>query len=134
MAQVLPKRWRMRRGWFVAGAVALLAVGLALAAPGGAPAGRPEAATRAAISREIAAAELEARESAARAFPGDPWSADDDFHSHEARQAGAVAAGRGLPIGAALDAIDEGLRAQRDRPNPTPLVATVPPCHPRPIY
>lgn len=130
-------RWRMKppgRGWVVAGAATLMAVGLAFLAPADAPKGREDAAVRAAMFREIAAAEAETRENAARAFPGDPWSADDDFHNHEQRQAGAIAARRGVPLGSALDAIDEGLREHWDHPNPTPLVATVPPCHPRPIY
>ncbi len=130
-------RWRRKlpaRGWFVAGAAALLAVGLALTAPAAAPKGREDAAARAAMFREIAAAEWEIREKAARAFPGDPWSADDDFHNHEQRLARAIAARRGVPIGAVLHAIDEGLREHWAEPNPTPLLATVPPCHPRPIY
>jgi hypothetical protein len=127
-------QWRPRPGWLAAGLAGLLAAGLALAAPGGGGQGREDQATRAAIFREITASELVTRQNAARAFPGDPWSADDDFHNHEQRQARAIAARHRVPIEVVLGAIDEGLRQHWDHPNHPPPIATVPPCHPRPVY
>jgi hypothetical protein len=119
-------------GWLLAALACLLAVGLALAAPTGKSKGPQDAATRAAIFREIAASELISRENAARAFPGDPWSADDDFHNNEAWQARSIAAHRGVRIETVLRAIDDGLRQHWDQSNAGRLIPTVPPCHPRP--
>jgi hypothetical protein len=79
----------------------------------------------------MAAAEPAMRADAARAFPGDPWSADDDFHNQEQRRAREVAGRYQVSLATALRAIDEGLRAHW---NPELVIATVPPCHPRPIY
>ena len=121
-------------GWAVAAFGVLLAIALAVTAPSESTAVHDDAAMRAAIFREAAATELAARTDAARAFPGDPWSADDDFHNHEQRLARAIAARRGVPIETVLRALDEGLREHWQHPNPQPLIATVPPCHPRPEY
>src|SRR6185437_9400168 len=121
-------------GWGAAACGALVAIGLALTAPGTSVVPPEDAVTRAAIFREMAASEPATRANAARAFPGDPWSADDDFHNHEQWQARAIAARRRIPIETVLRSIDDGLREHWDQPNAAPLVRTVPPCHPRPIY
>ncbi len=93
-----------------------------------------DGATREAIFRAEAATESTARQAAAKAFLGDAWSADDDFHNQEQRQARQLAAANGVGIADALRAIDEGLRDHAAHQDPEPLIATVPPCRPRPIY
>jgi hypothetical protein len=95
---------------------------------------RSSESTRREIFRVIARGEAEVRARAARGFPGDLWSADDDFHSNEQRSARAAAGARGLSIAESLRAVDEGLREGWPHDNPEPLIATVPPCHPRPEY
>ena len=92
---------------------------------------RADAATRREMFDAMAAVEPLLRREAERAFPGDPWSADDDFHNHEQRQAWKVAFERGATLADGLRALDEGLR---DHANSQPLPTTVPPCHPRPDY
>jgi hypothetical protein len=124
----------MRRGWLVTAALALVAVLRALTAPGAPPPERDSAALQAAIFREMTADETALRTDAARAFPGDPWSADDDFHNHQQRRARAIAARLHVSIGTVLRAVDDGLREHWPHANPAPLIATVPPCHPRPVY
>jgi hypothetical protein len=89
---------------------------------------------RRAVFRAVADRESSDRSAAALAFPGDPWSADDDFHSNEWRTAVRTASQLGLTTSDALGAIDEGLRARWEHRNPSPLEVGVPPCHPRPIY
>jgi hypothetical protein len=121
-------------GWLLAALAASLAVGRALSAASGGSNGSVDAATRRAIFGEIEAGEPQARDEAARAFPGDPWSADDDFHNQEKRQVIAIAARRKVPIEAVLEAIDDGLREHWDEPDRALPIATVPPCHPRPDY
>lgn len=124
----------MPRGWLVTAALVLVAVARAATAPGAAPADRSDPALRAAIFREMTADETALRQDAARAFPGDPWSADDDFHNHQQRRARAIAARRGVSVETVLRAVDDGLREHWPQANPEPLRATVPPCHPRPVY
>jgi len=124
----------MPRGWLVTAALALVAVARAATAPGVAPAEPDDPARRAAIFQEMTADETALRQDAARAFPGDPWSADDDFHNHQQRRARAIAARLHVSIGTVLGAVDDGLRAHWPHANPAPLTATVPPCHPRPVY
>jgi hypothetical protein len=111
-----------------------MAVGLALSAPSHKSKGREDAATREAIFGEIESGEARARAEAERAFPGDPWSADDDFHNHERREVEAVAARQRLSIEAVLGALDDGLREHWDHPGRALLEGKVPPCHPRPEY
>jgi hypothetical protein len=73
------------------------------------------------------------RNAAAKKFPTDPWSQDDYFHAAEAQEARAFAKLNAIPVTDALDALDEGLRAQRARGDRS-SASTVPPCHPRAIY
>jgi len=124
----------MARGWLVTAALVLVAVARAVTASGAGPAERDDPAVRAAIFQQMTADEAAVRADAARAFPGDPWSADDDFHNHEQRRARALAARLHVSIGTVLAAVDEGLREHWPHSNPAPLTATVPPCHPRPVY
>jgi hypothetical protein len=107
---------------------------VAVTAPRTATRAPDDPAQRAAIFRDFAARESATRANAARSFPGDPWSADDDFHNHEQWLARDIAAGQHIPIEAVLRAIDDGLREHWAPPGSLPLIGTVPPCHPRPIY
>ncbi|HSS40004.1 MAG TPA: hypothetical protein VLT58_14650 [Polyangia bacterium] len=120
--------------WLLTASGIAVAIVVALTAPGRSPAVPDDQALRAAIFREIATSESAVRGDAARAFPGDPWSADDDFHNHEQRAARAIAARDQVPVETVLRAIDDGLREHWAHANPGPLVVTVPPCHPRPVY
>jgi hypothetical protein len=71
------------------------------------------------------------RMSAAREFPGDHWSQDDDFHHQEEHWIRDQFASSGLTPGQLLHAIDADLRAHF--PNPM-RKATASPCKPRPVY
>jgi hypothetical protein len=120
-------------GWAALGGVVIVAVVVAATAPSSAVPFRADEPTRRAIFDVVAGAEPATRVQTARNFPGDLWSADDDFHNAELRMAHAQAAGRGVGVPDVLRAIDEGLRAHWPVPGPPPL-ATSPPCHPRPEY
>jgi len=126
-------------GWIAFGLLSGLAVLRAVTADNATPTWRADPAARRAIFQALAVGEQKARADAARAFPGDPWSADDDFHNHEQRRAHLIAAERGLGLADVLRAIDEGLHDEGLHEHPPsvtrePLIATVPPCRPRPVY
>jgi len=120
--------------WLVVVLASAAAVGRVLTARNSDKSWRADESTRVAMFREIAATESAVRSDAERAFPGDPWSADDDFHRHEQQLAYEAAARHRATVPDALRAIDEGLREHWSHSNPEPLIATVPPCHPRPLY
>ncbi len=71
---------------------------------------------------------------AAKKFPTDPWSEDDDFHSAERAQAKAFAEHRGVRLSDILSAIDDGMREGWTRDPRATVRTTVPPCQPRAIY
>ena len=81
---------------------------------------------------EIVNGESSMRREAALKFPGDPWSADDDFHQREQDSVRSFAGHQGAPIGGVLAAIDDGMH-DHWRASGTPI-ATVPPCRPRLMY
>ena len=83
--------------------------------------------------RVIASAESTERREAAEAFPTDFWSRDDDFHQLEVKRAREWAKSHRVNLGDALRAVDRGLHEHWPHDNPSPLVTTAPPCHPRPI-
>src|SRR5579862_1582834 len=114
--------------------IAVVAILRVLSANTSAPAWNADVETSRQIFRAIASQESAARAKAAQGFPGDPWSADDDFHNAEQRMARAAAVSHGCTVADSLRAIDEGLRAGWPHDNTVPLVTTAPPCHPRPIY
>jgi hypothetical protein len=91
-------------------------------------------ATRRAMFSAIAADETKMRRDAAKKFPTDLWSQDDDFHQSELKRAKAVAAEHGVRLGDALSAIDEGMRDHWPLAPGIPMRTTVPPCQPRAIY
>jgi len=111
------------------------AVGLGRAILAGAPAEPPTAddAQRREVFRFVASDEAPERREAAKTFPTDVWSRDDDFHQREATRARDWAKSHRIPFADALSAIDEGLRQHWPTGTLTPLVATVPPCRPRAI-
>jgi hypothetical protein len=81
---------------------------------------------------EIVSKEPSMRREAALKFPGDPWSADDDFHQREQDEVRGFAGHQALAIGDVLGAIDDGMHAHW-RAAATPQ-AQVPPCRPRLMY
>ncbi|HEY8039444.1 MAG TPA: hypothetical protein VIF15_06605 [Polyangiaceae bacterium] len=124
----------MRSAWAplaVVCAVALLRA-LTASAPQAAPAA--DEALRREGFRAVASEETSMRREAAKTFPTDPWSRDDDFHQREMKKARDWAHTNHTRFADALSAIDEGLRASWPHGNPAPLLATTPPCRPRAIY
>lgn len=84
--------------------------------------------------RAVASEETSMRHEAAKTFPTDLWSRDDDFHAREGQRARDWAGAHHVPTSAAFHALDEGLRAHWPHGNPGPLVPSTPPCRPRAIY
>jgi hypothetical protein len=112
------------------------AVGLGRALTSSVPPPLPPAdeAQRREAFRFVASDEAAERHEAAKTFPTDLWSRDDDFHQREAARAREWARTHRVRFADALLGIDEGLRERWPTGSPTPLVATVPPCRPRAIY
>ena len=81
---------------------------------------------------DIVGSEPSMRREAALKFPGDPWSADDDFHQREQDSVRSFAGHKGVPIGDVLGAIDDGMHARW--PASASPIAQVPPCRPRLMY
>jgi hypothetical protein len=129
-------RAHMRRtvlGWlFLATAVSAAVIRVATVPPSALPF-RADEKTRRGFFEALARAEPGMRATAAENFPGDLWSADDDFHSFEMRLAHELAARAGLDVPEVLRAIDDGIRERWPVDGPRPQ-ATAPPCHPRPIF
>ena len=86
------------------------------------------------VFQHVASDEAAERREAAKTFPTDLWSRDDDFHQREAKRARDWSSSHQMRYEDALSAIDEGLRERWPSGSPVPLVATVPPCRPRAIY
>jgi hypothetical protein len=125
-------RWANFRWALLAGAViaAVIRVGTV---PSSRRPFRADENMRRAMFSAVALAEPAMRARAAESFPGDLWSADDDFHNAELRLASSLAASYGVQLSDVLRAIDEGIREHWpvSGPPPSPFVA---PCHPRPIF
>jgi hypothetical protein len=90
----------------------------------------PELAHRA--YAEIVGREPSMRREAAVKFPGDPWSADDDFHEREQQAVRGFAGHQSVPIGDVLRALDDGMHERW--PASASPIAQVPPCRPRLMY
>jgi hypothetical protein len=90
----------------------------------------PELAHRA--YSDIVGREPGMRREATLKFPGDPWSADDDFHDREQQEVRSFAGHQSVPIGDVLRAIDDGMHARWRAP--AIPIAQVPPCRPRLMY
>lgn len=82
------------------------------------------------IADRMARAEPSARASARRLFPGDSWSADDDFHNQERRLANSLSAQYKVAVHDIFHILDADLRAGRVPGRK----ATAAPCKPRPFY
>lgn len=128
------RRWGSALALLVSGAVTATACLHAATIPATSEPWRPLAATeRGLVEAALAAAEPDLRRAAAEAFPGDRWSADDDFHNHELALVRQLAATQSVPVAAVWDALDDALRLQAQGASGPPVMrATVPPCHPRP--
>jgi hypothetical protein len=122
-----------RSAWAPLVLVCTLAVGRALLArPPEAPAPLDDAGKREAYAFVVSDEPSERRE-AAKVFPTDLWSRDDDFHQRELTRARDWANGHHARLQDVLSAIDEGMRNHWPPGGPQPE-ATVPPCRPRAIY
>lgn len=108
-------------------AVALIRTATATSAP--LPA-RAEATVAVRVATRIAQAEDSQRANARRNFPGDAWSADDDFHNQERRLAHALAGQYKLGIADVFHIIDADIRAHRVEGRKSNAA----PCKPRPFY
>ncbi len=84
--------------------------------------------------RAVASEETDMRKEAAKTFPTDPWSRDDDFHLREWRKIREWGGNHRVRLEDVVGAVDRGLREHWPQDNPAPLVVTVPPCQPRAIY
>jgi hypothetical protein len=125
------KAWK---AWAPLTAVCCLALGRALvaSAPETAPGSDDTLDHR--LFAAVASEETSMRHEAAKAFPTDLWSRDDDFHRHEGRKTREWAGAHHMRTSDAFRALDEGLRSRWTQTNPGPLTLTTPPCRPRAIY
>jgi hypothetical protein len=82
----------------------------------------------------VASDETGERREAAKTFPTDLWSRDDDFHQREMVRAQEWATSHHARLADVLSAVDEGLREHWPSGSSVPPAATVPPCRPRAIY
>jgi hypothetical protein len=112
------------------------AVGLGRALTANVPSQFPPAddAQRHEVFRYVASDEAAERREAAKTFPTDLWSRDDDFHQREQARTRDWARSHRVRFEEALSAVDQGLREHWPSGSPTPPVVTVPPCRPRAIY
>lgn len=110
-----------------------VAIGRAATAPEPPSARSASAAERRAFAGQVAAAEADWQINAARKFPGDHWSQDDDFHNVEQRVVRQAARQLGVQPSDLLRAIDENLHDQTAQGR-SPRRASVVPCKPRPFY
>jgi hypothetical protein len=83
------------------------------------------------IGRQAAEKEPEWRLKSERGFPGDCWSADDDYGASEYNWAREQAGQRGVPVIEILRAIDDDLHRFPVAP---PRKSGACPCMPRPFY
>jgi len=125
----------MRLPWTPFGVVCAIAVVRAIVA-------RPQDATPPPLDEAqqrdafkfVASDESAERREAAKTFPSDLWSRDDDFHQREMKRAQEWARTHHASLGDTLGAVDRGLRERWPQNNPSALVTTTPPCRPRAIY
>jgi hypothetical protein len=82
----------------------------------------------------VASDETAERREAAKTFPTDLWSRDDDFHQREMVRAIDWANSHHARLADVLSSIDEGLRERWPTGSPVAPAVTVPPCRPRAIY
>ncbi len=122
------------KAWIPFGVVCAAAVVLALVATA------PESALASdddldhKLFRAVASEETRMRHDAAKEFPTDLWSRDDDFHKSEGRKVREWAGSHHMRLSDGFHALDRGLRERWPHENPQPLITTTPPCRPRAIY
>jgi hypothetical protein len=124
----------MTSEWAPFALVCAIALGRALTASVPAQPAPADDAQRREAFRFVASDEVAERREAAKTFPTDLWSRDDDFHQREQKRARDWAKSHQVRVGDALSAIDEGLREGWPTGASLPPVVTVPPCRPRAIY
>jgi hypothetical protein len=122
------------RAWAPLAIVCAIALGRALTASAPELAPESDEALRQKVFNVVASEETTMRREAAKSFPTDVWSRDDDFHRREHRKAREWAGAHHVRLIDTFGALDEGLRARWPQTNPGPLVTTTPPCRPRAIY
>ena len=129
-------RWRVKlRAWAPFAAACAVAVARAvLASPPEQPPPDADESLLHAAFRAVASDEAAMRHDAAKDFPTDLWSRDDNFHERELRKARDWAGKHRVRLGLVLSAVDQGLRSAWPHDNRGPLTTTVPPCRPRAIY
>lgn len=122
------------KAWAPFVVVCALAIGRALVAAPPASSPPSDDALDHKLFSAVASEEENMRREAAKGFPTDLWSRDDDFHMLEGRRVREWAGNHHMPLSDAVRAVDEGMRARWPHGNPAPLVTTAPPCRPRAIY
>lgn len=126
-----PVRWL---AWLGVGAACVVALVVAARAPQIPPDPEADEALQKSAYFSVASDEPSLRKSAAKSFPTDPWSQDDDFHNQEFRRAQSLATSNKVSVGSILRGLDEGMRSRWPHATYATQRTTVPPCRPRPIY
>jgi hypothetical protein len=121
-------------GWVAFGVTCAAATGLTITAPKVSAAAPATTDVQKAVFSSVAWDEVSMRKTAAKGFPTDPWSQDDDFHNQELRKVQEQASGRQVSVQSLLMGVDEGMHAGWPKPAAAKVRVTVPPCRPRPIY
>ena len=122
------------KAWAPLAVVCAVALGRALLASAPESALESDDALDRRLFSAVASEETSMRHEAAKAFPTDLWSRDDDFHRHEGQKTREWAGAHHMRLSDAFRALDEGLRSHWPQNNPGPLTLTTPPCRPRAIY
>jgi hypothetical protein len=89
---------------------------------------------RRAMYEAVLGEETSMRRTAAKDFPTEAWSADDDFHSLEQQRALLYARQHRFRYEDVLSAMDVGMRSGWTLKGGTAPRVNVPPCRPRAIY
>jgi hypothetical protein len=125
------KAWK---AWAPLAVVCVLALGRALVASAPETAPESDDVLDHRLFSAVASEETSMRREAAKAFPTDLWSRDDDFHRHEGRKAREWTGAHHMRLSDGFRALDDGLRSRWPQANQGPLTLTTPPCRPRAIY
>jgi hypothetical protein len=127
-------RWRRAglTGWSLFALCAVASVVRAATASSAPERRHLTAEERAQVGRAAASEEPNWREHSLHNFPGDRWSADDDYGASERAWAVGEAERRGVPVKEVFQAIDEEVHASG--PLQPPRKAWAAPCKPRPFY
>ena len=86
------------------------------------------------VALNVAVNEEEWQKKAEAAFPGDLWSASDDFHGHEAMRVRELARQHKTTYEDILRAVDEDIHRGSKGGRRQDRRASVVPCKPRPFY